>query len=184
MAVGDAQVYVLDRNDCLVRVGTAWDSAAVANGAPELCAARALGTSLWSYIGDPTTAELYRLILNRVRAGRLVNVPFDGSGPGVLREMRLHLRALPGDHVECTSTVVREQWLGAVGSRAADALLAPVRLTVCSWCGRMRVEAEWRDVDVAVATLRVFMATAPTPISHGACPACAARLVEDVHDGD
>lgn len=139
---------------------------------------------MWSHIGDPTTAELYRLILARVRSGRLVNVPFNGSGPGVFREMRLHLRALPGDCVECTSTVVREQWQGAVRSRAADEGRPPMRLTVCSWCGRMRVETEWRDVEVAAAALRVFMVAAPSLISHGACPDCAARLVEDVHNAD
>ncbi len=184
MALGDSQVYVLDRNDCLARVGAAWDSAAIANGVPELCAASALGTSLWSHIGDPTTAELYRLILDRVRSGRLVNVPFDGSGPGVLRQMRLHLRPLPGGQVECRSTVVREHWQGTVRSSAPGPVPPPMRLTVCSWCGRMRVETEWRDVEVAVTALQVFTAAGPSVISHGACPACAVRLLEDAHDPD
>lgn len=184
MALGESVAYVLDKHDCLAEVGAMWDRAALASGAPELCAASALGTSLWSHIGDATTAELYRLILDRVRAGRLVNVPFDGSGPGVLRQMRLHLRPLPGGQVECRSTVVREHWQGTVRSSAPEPVPPLMRLTVCSWCGRMRVETEWRDVEVAVTALQVFTAAGPSVISHGACPACATRLIDDVHRRD
>ncbi|MEQ1761168.1 MAG: hypothetical protein ABL986_22905 [Vicinamibacterales bacterium] len=180
MALGESVVYVLDENDRLAQVGATWDRAALENGAPKLCAASALGTSLWLYIGDATTVELYQLILARVRTGRLASVPFDGSGAGIQREMRLHLRSLPAGHVECTSTIVREHGHAPVQTPDVNTM---VPLTVCSWCGRMRVEGEWRDVDVAVGALRVFLRATPSVISHGACHACAARLTDDVRHG-
>lgn len=180
MPLGDSVVYVLDADDRLRWVGSTWDASALAHGATSLCAASALGSSLWSHIGDVTVAELYRLILERVRTGRLVNVPFDGSDRWVQREMRLHLRPLQGGLVECVSTVVKEQrdWQARV--RAVADAEPPMLLTVCSWCGRLQVGAEWREIDVAVTALRVFMGTSPGVISHGACPTCAARLTDEV----
>ena len=86
--------------------------------------------------------------------------------------------------MECRSTVVREQWQGAARSSAPGPVQPPMRLTVCSWCSRMRVETAWREVDVAVTVLRLFMVAAPCVISHGACPACVAHLTDDVLNRD
>lgn len=180
MAISESLVYVLDERDCLASVNAAaWDRAARAAGAPALSAASAMGTSLWSQIGDATTAELYRLLLRRVRGGHAIDVSFDGSGPGVRREMRLHMRSLPHDHVECTSTVVREQRSDAPDGNPRG-LQPPKQLTVCSWCGRMRVGNAWREVDEAVAAERVFLDVVPTVITHGACPDCAHQLTNDI----
>lgn len=178
--VSESLVYVLDQRDCLAWVSTAaWDRAATAAGAPWLTAASTMGSSLWSQIGDATTAELYRLLLKRVRAGHAIDISFDGSGAGVMREMRLRMASLPNAHVECTSTVVREQQCdGPDGS--ARGHQPPRRLTVCSWCGRMRVDDEWQEIEVAMAALRVFLDGVPSVISHGACYDCAHRLTDDI----
>lgn len=181
MTLDDSVSYVLDVKDCIEWVGDTWDRAALAHGAATLCGGAVVGTSLWSHLHGSTTFELYRLILARVRHGHLVVVPFDGSSPGVHREMHLQLRPLPDGRVECTSRISREDQ----HPPASDDALAPSssqseHLLVCSWCSRIRVHRNWCEIDEGVATHRLFFRRSPVAISHGLCHRCAPGLVDDV----
>lgn len=176
MALDDSISYVLDGNDCIEQVGDTWDRFARAHGAAKLRRASVVGTSMWVYIRDPTVAELYRLILARVRRGKRVVVPYDGTTLAVRREMRLELRPLTDGHIRCVSSVVMEDESMPQFESAPDPGAESDRLLVCSWCGRVRVEDSWCDVEEAVSILRPFHQPRSPAISHGLCPRCAQGL--------
>lgn len=49
---------------------------------------------------------------------------------------------------------------------------------VCSWCKRVRVGADWREAEDAVAALGLFDAAVLPQLSHGMCDSCADSLEE------
>jgi hypothetical protein len=61
--------YVVDASDVLVEVNDAWSVFAIGNGAAHLAARHVLGRSLWTFVADERTCELYRSVMHRVREG-------------------------------------------------------------------------------------------------------------------
>jgi len=102
--------YRLDADDRIVDIRGPWDEFARANGAPELTRDRVLEHSLFGYVGDATTIEIYRQILARVRrTGEPATVAFRCDGAAQVREMALEVKALSGAEIELESRVVAEK---------------------------------------------------------------------------
>lgn len=49
-------------------------------------------------------------------------------------------------------------------------------LRICSWCERVLVSTEWTDAAEALRILEISLDVHQPLMTHGICPACAARV--------
>lgn len=182
MASGErTTLYLLNEENQIEWVGGGWDAFARQNGAPELQGTAVLHRSIFSFISDPTTNQVYRALYRRVREGHLTSVPLRCDGPSIRREIRLDLQPLPAGYIECAvvttsavTTPVIPLWLAPSGSERSV-------VTACGWCKRVRVGPEWREVAEAVAELALASWDRPG-VSHGMCPACQAAAIRIIRN--
>lgn len=172
-------VYEIDASDRLVAVNDAWTAFAVASDAPELAAPGVLGVCLWDAITDPSTGDLYRTLLTRVRRGEVIEYFYRCDGPAARRDMSMRV-ALDGPRVRFTSR------LDTASDRSPQLLLdrrAPRSgelLRVCGWCKKVAVtDDRWEEVEVAIPQLGLQAAHTLPALTHGICPACFDRVSTD-----
>jgi hypothetical protein len=169
-------IYDIDDSDRLVAVNDTWTSFAVVNDAPELSAPGVLGLRLWDAITDPSTRELYRTLLDRVRHGEVIDYTYRCDGPAVRRDMSMHV-ALEGRRVRFTSRIQDAT------PRASEAILDRLvprtdeLLRVCGWCKKIAVaDDRWEEVEVAIPLLGLKAAHTLPALTHGICPGCYDRV--------
>lgn len=178
MAEQDELTYRLNRQDEIISVNEAWDRFALANDAPELAAGRVLGRSLWEFIADVNTQQVYRDLLARVRTGRSVRFPFRCDAPYERRFLEMQIRPLEDGQVEFRTKTL------AIERRPAVALLerptgaAEGLLRMCSWCKKVYADGAWVEVEEGIARLRLFERPVVPMITHGMCDHCAAKMAE------
>lgn len=171
--------YRIDGADCFMEVGGAWDRFAAQNEGVELAGESVLGRSLWDYVGDLTTRQLYRTILRHVRSdGRPVRFRFRCDGPTVRRLLAMEVALADSGHVAFTVTPLAEVERPRVPlldvahkvSRGGD-------LVMCGWCQDVQLPGpRWVRAEQAVAALGLFEGAAMPRVSHGICPACHDEL--------
>lgn len=171
--------YRVDAHDQLIFVSRDWDLFAAANAAPDAMAEHVLHRSLWEFIGDGTTRELYRTILRRAREGHHVRYTFRCDGPTCRRLLEMHVAPKEDGVVEfCTHTLAeqeRERPVLLLSDAIPDTSL---RLRVCSWCSRIALGRDWIEAEEAVARLRQSGSN-PSPLfSHAICPPCHEKMIE------
>jgi len=168
----DTVVYWLDASDRIVRIGDTWTSFAVLNDAPELAEPAVLGASIWPFIADSTTKNIYRSLLQRVRDGGTARFAYRCDGPSIRREMEMHL-VQEGALARFESRVVRwtprppQALFDRHAPRGADWVRA------CGWCNRLHVGDLWLEVEAAVPALGLFEAEWLPALTHVICPDCA-----------
>jgi FixJ family two-component response regulator len=168
----DPVTFTIDRHDAIVDVNDSWTTFALANDAPELVRDRVLERSLWDFIVDPTTRQLYGDVLLRVRRGTPARFPFRCDSPTALRHLEMRLTPGPDDTVQLESVVLASElrvqqplWDRHVWRREA-------LVRACSWCKRVDAAGEWVEVDEAIGRLRLFEHHDMPSVSHGICPDC------------
>ncbi len=169
-------IYDIDDSDRLVAVNDTWTSFAVANDAPELSAPGVLGLRLWDAITDPSTRELYRTLLDRVRRGEVLDYTYRCDSPAVRREMSMHV-ALDGRRVRFTSRIqeATSREPQPILDRTAPRTDALIR--VCGWCKKIGVtDDRWEEVEVAIPLLGLQAARTLPALTHGICPKCFERV--------
>ena len=93
--------YEIDDEDVICSLNPAWLNFAAANGVSGLDPEHVLGQQLWDYIKGEDTADLYRLLLNHVRASRkAVSFPYRCDSPELRRFMRMSIHPISKDRVE------------------------------------------------------------------------------------
>ena len=130
--------YTVDSEDRLRWVSPTWLAFARENGASELTAENVLGRSVWSYIADEPTRELYGVLLRQIRhRGVQVMLPFRCDSPRLRRFMRLTMRPLNGDGpVRFDGVLVKTESRRPVRLLDAAAPRSSDTLTLCSLCQR------------------------------------------------
>lgn len=172
--------YRIDSRDVFVHLSDGWLDFATANDAPDLRPENVVGRPLWDFVADETTRQLYREILVRVRAGRVVSFPFRCDAPDSRRFMEMSVTTLGGGVVEFESTTRREEerdppqpLLDREAPRAGDLL------RICGWCKRVDAGG-WREVEEAVAALRLFERRELPRLTHGMCDGCHRDVSERI----
>jgi hypothetical protein len=166
--------YRIDRDDRLEWVNEGWLMFAEANGAPSLKLSRVRGRVIWDFIGDPTIAHLYRVLVQRLRGGAPpVRFHFRCDAPTV---RRLAAMDITGDrdgavHFEVTPVMERAQ---VPAPRIEVALPDEEPLVrVCAWCKRVELPADtWIEPEDAVSAFSLFDSPAFPGLTHGMCPRC------------
>ncbi len=167
-------IYRIDRHDTIVFVNEGWHAFAEANGAPRLSRG-AVGHSLWDSVTGMELTFIWREIVERVRGGRLLKIPYRCDSPSQRRQLMMQVRPLPDRGVEFASTVSRVEDRNPVAllsSHYADG--AAVRS--CSWCRRFDAGG-FVEVEQAVVRLGLLEQDL-RPITHTICETCAQAVLE------
>ena len=172
--------YEVDAQFRLVQVDEAWAKFAIENAAPEL--AQPVGVpdrTLFSYIADDTTRQVYRAMFDRVRAeGRPITVPLRCDAPRLRRFLELTIAPRGGGGFLLESALVRSE------PRPYLALLDAARrrtqelIRMCGWCKAVDADGRWVEPERGVQLLNLFERDALPEITHGMCEACYERLSE------
>jgi hypothetical protein len=175
--------YRIDSTDCITTVSEGWVSFAMANGGKRLLPPGILGTSLWPWIVDPTTRQVYRSLLTRVRKGAdAVRFQFRCDGPDRRRLLQMQITVAASDDVDFQTTILRNQPRAEVGLMDPATLRSDALLTICGWCMRVPVSGKWLEIEEAVSALGLLEASTMPHLSHGMCPACYNTMLTAIDD--
>lgn len=169
--------YWIDADDRLVEFDAAWRAFALENGAPAMASDAILGRRLAEFCSDPTTNQIWSLLLARARTGAALAVSIRCDSPDRRRVFDMTGVRESDGRIRLRSLLVSEE------ARSPVDLLDPAEqgdgdlVTCCSWCKAIQVPGgEWLEAEVAVPRLDLLRREPKPGLSHGICPACAARL--------
>lgn len=182
---GTVVEYWIDAEDEVMVVGADWSTFARDNQAAEL-AGTTPDRTLWSYFDSDEVRDLWRLLVERVRAKQsTAQVPLRCDAARVRRWFEMTVTPLPDGAVHFRCTLVFEEPRPAVdlldtfGRRDPDAPAVPV----CSWCGDAHDGDGWRPVEDVVRALRLLEQELLPPIRHGVCPRCRDQMSANLVTG-
>ena len=165
-------IYLVDNCDKICSVNKEYEEFADENVGIKVVSKSVLNSSLWNFVTDPTTRELYRSALGLVRNGRIIKFKFRCDSPNCRRLMEMQMRCIKNGRVEFRVRTISKK------NRPSQALWDPLSirsntlLHVCSWCKKIQVGDEWVEVEDAVKRLRLFERPAMPSVSHGICGQC------------
>jgi len=170
--------YILDAEDRVAAVDEAWDTFAVAEGAPQLAGGRIIGRPFAASLADAHTRELCALLFQAARqSGRTVVVPFRCDSATVRRFMQLAIEPRPGGELCMSTTLLREEPRPAVALLDETAPRSEDLVRICGWCKRVPLPGgDWVEVEHAMRELGLLERSTLPRLSHGICPTCSARL--------
>jgi hypothetical protein len=171
--------YRIDGNDHVIFVDDGWSDVATRDAAPELASPHVLGRSLWSFVSDATTIQLYRQIISRVRDGRTARFSVRCDGPSARRVVELSIETTPQStgHVDFRTRTISNVQRAWVPLLARDVVRSDDMVRSCSWCNRIEVRrGDWVDVEVATHRLRLFDREHQPQLTHGMCTACEVAM--------
>lgn len=170
-------VYALDDADAIVEVNDEWSVFALANDGDALLPPAILGRTIWDFVGNDTTAEIYRRLYQRVRAGfGPVRFLIRCDGPAVRRLLQLTV-SYESSRVRCSAWLLNEQPREPVAILDATIPRSSDVVVTCSWCAHIsNGRGAWLEVEDALATMDIFSAGRPPTFSHGICEPCSQRF--------
>ncbi len=174
-----AILYQIDGADNLMEVGGHWSEFAEANEGTDLVPARVLGRSLWDYVGDLTTRQLYRTILRHVRNdGAAMRFRFRCDGPTMRRLLAMEIAPVGSGCVRFSVVPVAEAPRPPVPLLDVEHKVARGgQLLMCGWCQDVLLPGNrWVRAEQAVEALGLFEGVEVPTISHGICPGCHDEL--------
>jgi hypothetical protein len=181
-------IYRINKEDRIVFTNSAWDTFALENDAPDMTSESVVDRSLWDFICDETTRQLYSHILAIARMGRILRFDFHCDSPGKIRLMEMTVSSERDAGVQFRTRTLKaserpEQKILSRTVRRSDQFIQ-----MCSWCKAIDTgNDEWRDLDESISHLEVFKHGELPKLTHGICKACykavsKERLVRKVRD--
>jgi hypothetical protein len=165
-------VYHVNSRDEICYVNADYEAFALANPDDNTVAAAVLHHSLWEFIADATTQEIYRKALKRVRAGRPFRFSIRCDAAEFRRRLQIRMHAVDHGMVEFRVNLLAEERRPAVALLSRAAIRSDQMLLACGWCNRFEVDGQWEEVEVAVNRLRLFEQPVLPAVTHGVCAAC------------
>jgi hypothetical protein len=171
-------VYRIDSANRITWVNSAWSEFARSNHGEAVMPEHVLGQDLFASITDPALRQIYRSIIERVRAGATVNFSYCCDAPDKRRVYDMEVHLLPDGGEEFVSTLKHEEARPSVAVLVPGGVRSKLLIRVCSWCQKVAMPDErWLPVEQAVAELRMLEALQLPAISHGICPPCHAAMM-------
>lgn len=170
--------YRLDPGDAIDYVSDPWLAFARENGAPQLVAQAVLGRSIWEFIADQPTRDLYRQVFTAVRAtDRPAVVPFRCDSPTLRRFMRLEIRHEPGCGIKLKSILVRAEPCARQPLLDIETPHSDKHVTMCSCCKQVLIEPQgWVPLEAANRHPHVCPDEHRPNVHYEVCPACSALV--------
>jgi hypothetical protein len=166
-------VYTVDGSDRIVSFNDAFPKFAEENRGSSL-GSETIGRSIWDYIADEGTREVYRTLMARVRQqGESISIPFRCDAPELRRVMTMTIKLCDGNAIEFTAATERVEPRQVVHVLRIDAPRNEEFIRMCSMCKRVDAGGEgWQEVEVALPLLGYTELQVWPRISHGVCPVC------------
>lgn len=176
----DRLVYVIDDGDRITSVSGSWDLFAAHNDGGAR-ATDVVGQPLWDFVAHDTTRHVYRDLIARVRSGRRVAFSYRCDSPTLRRFMRMTISPGTDGAVTFESEVMRSEARDAPAVTISPDVQTGDLLRVCGWCKRVAVtDTEWVEVELAVERLGLMADHSPVGVTHGMCPECFTRVMQEV----
>lgn len=160
--------YVIDAEDRIESFAADRTSAAT-EASVDWC-----GRSIWSVVSGDVTEQIYRRLLQRVRAERSpVSFQYRCDLAHQRRWFELSLHSADGKRVEFRSRLLNVtarppvSWLEQVTGYGPAVVL-------CSWCGHVLHDGEWLEIERAAP-----MVPDSARVEHGICPDCAVKFLAE-----
>lgn len=171
---GRIYTHTIDGTDRIESANEEWFTFAAENDAPELTTSEVVGRPIWDFIDGAETRHLFRVLIEKVRAGKdLRGLPFRCDSPGLRRYMEMDIVGLDGGGVRFDSVLLREEHRVPVRAFDRNTPRSERFLTLCSWCRRIRIGTDrWLEVEEAVKVLNLFGDEDQPQITHGICKDC------------
>lgn len=176
--MGTVVEYSIDADDVVIAVGRNWAGFARDNDAPELVAPP-FDRTLWSYFDNDETADVWRLLVERVRARQQeAEVPLRCDAPHARRWLKMSIAPEPDGRVQFRCELVFEEPRQPVSlldpGSARDVALQPVAL--CDWCARVQDGDRWVAIEQFVHDSRLLERSSLPPLAHGICSSCRDQM--------
>lgn len=169
--------YGVNEHDQLVFANLDWNQFAFENGAPHLEEAHVLGKSLWDFVGDGVTRQLYRGALEQARRGFVIDLTLRCDAPWERRLIQMFISPGIRADIEFRTRLLCSK------PRPVQLLLEPTAprsrkaLFLCCWCNRVSLGmAEWLEVEEASERLRLADAKEFPCLEYVTCPCCFAKI--------
>ena len=174
--------YQIDGEDRIISANEDWFHFAEENGAGGLKPEHVLGRSLWGFISDRPTAQVYMMLTEGARQHRKpVVFPYRCDSPDRRRYMELRLSIWGERGVEFNSRILHEQERERVRLLEEREDRSSDYLVICSWCKKAKLPgARWLEVEEAVRELQLFHASRLPQLTHGMCHSCGETCLEMV----
>ena len=176
--------YRIDAFDRITGVDPGWVAFARANAGESLLPPGIIGRSLWNWIADPTTTQVYRDIIARVRHGAgPVRFNFRCDAPSLRRLLQMRI-AVSADEVTFETRLLDAQLRAGVCLIDAEARRSDAHIVICGWCMRLPVDGDWLEIEDAISVLQLFDAAMMPRLSHDMCPRCVTTMEETLTSPD
>jgi hypothetical protein len=175
--------YQINDRDEITYVDRSWDSFAEANDGADIVGIHVLGRSLWTFISDRATRQLYQQIVARVRQGHPMRFTLRCDSPSCKRHLEMTIQATGGDSIEFATQVLKMEHRPALALLARGTLRSNQFLRACAWCNRIEVgSGGWTEVEDAVKRLNLFEVGRLPQLTHGMCTDCHAKMTGSMDD--
>lgn len=177
-------MYRIDEADKLLEMNAAWTAFAHGNGGAPLEGAQVVGRSLWDFVTDPSTRQLYRDMVKRLRQGWTpIRFQFRCDAPQLRRLLAMEMVGEGDGTVRFVVTSVAEQERPAVACMENGEASTDQIVTICGWCMRVPLPgAGWVEIEEALEGLGLFRDATSFKLSHGMCPDCAEAMMGMMED--
>jgi len=171
--------YLIDAQDRIVSVSPEWTPFAAHNDGPGLTPENVVDRSLWDFIEDDPTRELYQKVLARVRSGRATELTLRCDAPDRRRLIEMRVSPQTEGRVEFRTRLLAARERPQQPLTAKSTPRSGRRVMTCGWCNRVHAGAEeWLEVEEACARLHLAGEPEwPSP-DHVVCPECFAKVTE------
>lgn len=131
-----------------------------------------LNRRLWDLISDGNVADIYRALVQRVRAERrTIHFRFRCDEPDMRRDLEMTMEPLDCDGIRFSS-----RRLGAEPQSPKEFFRrhsqAPRDVDLCRCCGAVRVAEQWSPVDMGLKALGLFAEDIQFRTRPTVCPQC------------
>jgi hypothetical protein len=173
--------YWIDAQDRISAVNQDWLRFAAENGPGPSERRPIVGTSLWSFIADPTVGELYRQMVGAARLGRAVRFKYRCDAPSFRRLFEMRIQGAGDGAVEFASDLLDEEARPSVALLDVSQPRNSNFVRVCSWCQRIAVGEKWLPVEEGVRALGPMEHDTLPGLTHGICAECQATKMTGIH---
>jgi hypothetical protein len=176
----ETYIYRINKNDIIVYVSDNWNSFANENFGSHSCnKENVVGFSMWKFIHDLETLHLYKILLRKVRWNRFTaRFPFRCDSPGERRFLELLVVPLKDKAIEFRSQLILAERREPIDLLKHDLVRSDEYLRICSLCKKIAVsETEWQEVEIALATLKLFEKDKMPKLTHGICSSCHDSII-------
>ena len=176
MPAGTDIIYRVNAADEISFTNRQYDEFARENDGEKALSTAVLHCSLWSFITEPTTQNLYREVLRRVRDGRSIQFTFRCDSPACRRLMEMIVVSTDAEGVEFRTRALLEESRHPQTVLQHHARSSGEFLRMCAWCNAMNADGDWVEVEEAALRLRLFEYSCLPTVTHGICDACFTKM--------